>query len=256
MAPRISRERVVANTAVPPTLFTPEDVPADVSDTEELRELEALEAESFKKPKQIKEKSRATKPIPEDISDISDKDNVTGLMAIIRKEIRDEANAREQRLRQELDQQYTRELNEMKRQLEAYRQVTPSPPATLSRANQPGKLFGRDNFIQWRDAILADARSIKAKEILKQSESPDTSDRAIAHWDALNDALLSRIETSLSEAIRKEYNEREYTLASAIWQDLTVEFGMSPVEERLVTFNAFISVTSQGNISSAMEDLK
>jgi hypothetical protein len=104
--------------------------------------------------------------------------------------------------------------------------------------------------------MLADARSIKAKEILEQSEPLDTSGRAITCWDALNDVLLSRIETSLSEAIRKEYNEREYALASAIWQDLTVEFGMSPAEEHLVTFNTFISVTSQGNMSSAMEDLK
>jgi hypothetical protein len=285
MASRTSREKVVANTTIPPTPFTSGDNPADALDTEGLRELEILETESFKKPKRVRGKSRSTEPIPEEISDISEDDNVTDLMAIMRQEMRDEADAREQRLREELDQQYTRQLNEMKRQLEAYRQVTPSPPATLPRANrtkeeadpetlrdaaetrirkliklrlpkEPRKLSGRDNFMQWRDAMLADARSIKAKEILEQSEPPDTSGRAIARWDALNDVLLSRIETSLSEAIRKEYNEREYTLASAIWQDLTVEFGMSPAEERLVTFNAFISVTSQGNMSSAMEDLK
>jgi hypothetical protein len=286
MAPRTSREKVVASTAIPPTPFTSEDIPADASDTEGLRELEILETESFKKPKRVRGKSRSTEPIPEEMSDISEEDdNVTDLMAMIRQEMRDEADARERRLREELDQQYTRQLDEMKRQLEAYRQVTPSPPATLPRANrtkeeadhetlrdaaearirkliklrlpkEPQKLSGRDNFMQWRDAMLADARSIKAKEILEQSEPPDTSGRAIARWDALNDVLLSRIETSLSEAIRKEYNEREYALASAIWQDLTVEFGMSPAEERLVTFNAFISVTSQGNMSSAMEDLK
>jgi hypothetical protein len=50
------------------------------------------------------------------MSDILEEDdNITNLMAMIRQEMRDEVDAREQRLCEELDQQYTRQLDEMKR---------------------------------------------------------------------------------------------------------------------------------------------
>lgn len=121
---------------------------------------------------------------------------------------------------------------------------------------KPITLNGRDNYTTWRDSILMDAHMIEAKEILDQTKSPNGSDIEIAHWQAKNEILHTRILQTIASHVRETISWEDSTLAAEIWARITSTYGLSAAEERIMTVKALLDINPQDNYPAMIRDFQ
>jgi hypothetical protein len=98
---------------------------------------------------------------------------------------------------------------------------------------------------------------VEAKDILNQTKPPDgSSDIDTACWNAKNEVLHTRILQTITSHVQETISWEDSTLAAELWARITLTFGLSKAEERLMTVKALLDINPQGNYPAMIRDFQ
>lgn len=124
--------------------------------------------------------------------------------------------------------------------------------------NEPIKLKGKSNFIQWHESILIDARMINATHFLTDDiPPPEIEQDAVqkAWWTKLNEILQTWIIQSLSHNVKAALDWDDIGTSSGyLWVELTAKYSISIVEQQLATVKEILTIQPQGDYVAITND--
>jgi len=106
------------------------------------------------------------------------------------------------------------------------------------------------NYDSWRMAIMSDADLIDAIDIFTRDERNPPEEFTLLEkeiWKKKNDILRARIIQSFSHTVREQLGIIEESTAAGLFEQVSIEYGKSFAEERLLNMKELINLKVENN---------